>query len=352
MQIHNLLFIFVVSLSIVSCDANHVDTGNKQMYAKAQLITDQYSGQGEKLNEVYRIFKAIEESGEDLDLAYIGYGRLSYKAGYINYGNYSEKALDQSRHFFDLAISLSPKSFDAYFYGAYPYIFSKDFNKARVMAEKAQSLLPGSGKVDLLFAEIAKKEGDLDTVIEKAKRALQKDPGRKITRDAYALLSSAYKRQKKFKLAEKSYLKVIELDPESPWAKINYSNFLWKYIKNYDQAIEQGEKALALMDFGMGHKVLSDAYYAKAAQLHWDEKKYQDSKEYFQKSIEHNPENANAYYGLGSSYYHVGHQNKDIEQIKKAKALFEKALEIELDHKQAKRDLKSVVKLIKSIEVK
>ena len=164
--------------------------------------------------------------------------------------------------------------------------------------------------------------------------------------DSYSLLSSAYQRLKKYDLADHSYQEIINIEPKSPWARVNYSSFLLKYKKDYDKAIIQGKIALELMDFGMGHKVLGEAYYAKAAQLHWEKKQYEESIKYFLFAIEHDPYNSNALYGLGMSYYRIGHKNRNKSQIVQAEKYLDKAVEINPDHKQAIEQLARVRKLL------
>ncbi len=215
------------------------------------------------------------------------------------------------------------------------------------MLNQAQKVSPGSAKVDVLLGEISEKEKNYNAVEKYAKLALEKSSDNKILADAYSLLSSAHIEQKKYALAENSYLKIIEIEPNSAWARTNYSGFLRRYIKNYDKAIEQGKIALNLMDFGMGHKVLGDAYYAKAAQLHWEKKEYDTSKKYFLLAIDHNSSNANSFYGLGMSYYRVGHKNKDKYQIIQAKEAFEKAIKINPKHEQAIEQLDNVKNLLR-----
>ena len=88
----------------------------------------------------------------------------------------------------------------------------------------------------------------------RSQRVIEKASDKKLIGDAYSLLSWAYQEQKQYDLAENAYQKIIELDAASPWAKINYSSFLISLGK-YDEAIDYGKQALAIMDFGMGHHV-------------------------------------------------------------------------------------------------
>jgi len=159
----------------------------------------------------------------------------------------------------------------------------------------------------------------------------------------------AYRAQEKVELAESSYLARIDLKPNSAWTRVNYSAFLAKLKLDYDKAIEQGKIALKLMDFGMGHYVLGNAYYEKGVHLQWTKKRYKDSRKYFLLAIDHNPYNPDAYYGLGVSYYMTGIKNKDRFQIIKSEEALYRAVQLNPDYQQAKKQLDKVRKLLVTI---
>lgn len=322
---------------------------NQAIYDRAQKLIDEYRGDTSLLNRAYKLLEKVAIANPNSEYAYVGIGRLTYKAGYINSNNFQEGSLEQAKEYFKKAININPEFFDAYYYGAYPYLFSKEYDIARQMVREAEKIRPKSPKVDLLFAKISEGEKDYKEVIKRAKLAISKKPEKKILSDAYSVLSCAYIMQKKYDLAENVYQSIIEIEPNSPWARVNYSSFLRKHRKNYDKAIDQGKIALELMDFGMGHKVLGDAYYRKAAHLHWNKKQRDESRKYFLLAIDHNPYNSYAYYGLGCSYYHTGYKNKNESLIMKAKEAFVKAIQLNPDNKQAKEQLNKVRKLIKTI---
>ena len=95
----------------------------------------------------------------------------------------------------------------------------------------------------------------------------------------------------------------------------------------------------------MAHYKLSIAYYKKAAKLQWEEEKYKEAREYFLKSLEHNPSHVNSYYGLGMSYYHTGYDSKNKSEIVKAKHSLEKVLKLDPQHEEAQEYLPRLMKL-------
>ena len=92
------------------------------------------------LKKAYQLFEEIAIANPNSKYVLVGYGRIAYKAGHINYENYDKASLEQSKGYFEKAISIDPSFFDAYFYGTYPYLFSKDYEKAKQMISKANEL--------------------------------------------------------------------------------------------------------------------------------------------------------------------------------------------------------------------
>jgi len=180
------------------------------------------------------------------------------------------------------------------------------------LAGLAAKLAPGSPRVDLAYAEIAKREGDFQEVERRAKVILQGTDERKLVHNAHVLLARIYTKQKRDDLAEQEHLALTKMVPPSPWDKSSYSQFLTARGR-YDEGIEEGKQALALMDFGMGHHILSYAYYKKAADLLWKENRPEEAKTYFAEALLHEPTNPDAHYGLGVVYLRFANAQDNIE---------------------------------------
>jgi tetratricopeptide (TPR) repeat protein len=125
--------------------------------------------------------------------------------------------------------------------------------------------------------------------------------------------------------------------PPSPLDKSSYSQFLTTRGR-YDEGIEAGKQAVALMDFPMGHHILSYAYYKKAADLLWKEKRPEEAKPYFTEALLHDPANADAHYGLGVVYLRFADGQPNSEEFNKAEVEFIQTIMLKPDHPQA-RDL-------------
>jgi tetratricopeptide (TPR) repeat protein len=344
-----LVYVLILAApSLASCTKNE-KIDEQALYKEAQKAIDSYPGDQAGLEKAEKLLNKIYKSNPQSALAHTGLGRLAYDEGYINYDNFSQESLTEAHSHFAKALSIDPQLFDAYYYGAYPYIYEKNYPQAKVLAQKAQAIDPDSPKVDLLFAEIAKRENDPNEVERRSQRVIEKASDNKLIGSAYSLLSWVYQVQKQYDLAEKAYQKIIELDAASPWAKINYSSFLISLGK-YDEAIDYGKQALAIMDFGMGHHVLSKALCGKGVALYWKDNRPDEAKEFFEAAIQHDSDNADAYYGLGMSFYNIGHRNKNVDEKEKAEKTLKKAIQLNPDHQQAKVALNQLELLLSVVK--
>ena len=303
-------------------------------YRDGQRIIDSYSGRFCDLMAARRLFFDAARAAPNGALAYIGMGRLAYKAAYISGTKYHQDGVRRSKEYLTAALEIDAASFDAYFYRAYAHLHSNSIPRAREDAGRARQLDSSSPLPDLLFADIAIREKKYDQAETKAKSVIAKTSDKNLIRNAYGVLKTVYRARKQYDLAEKTYLQIIELDPNSPWALVNYGSYLHGR-GDYDEAITYGEKALTLADFGMGHRVVADAYYAKGKDLLWEQERYEASKKYFAGAIKHDASRANAHYGLGMAYYWTGYNNKNSPDLDQAEIYLRRALEIKPGHKQA-----------------
>ena len=343
------VYFMVLALPALAGCTRDENIDERALYAEAQKAMDSYPSDQEGLEKAEKLLNRILRSNRKSAYAQTGLGRLAYKKGYINYENYEEESLAEAHSRFEKALRADPSFFDAWYYGAYPYIYEKKYPQAKALAEKARAIEPDSPRVDLLFAEIAQGEGDTGEVERRSNSVIEKAADNYLLRSAYSNLTWVHRVRKEYDLADKAYQKIIELDPASPWAKINYSSFLVSR-GNYDRAIDYGKQALDLMDFGMGHHVLGNALCGKGIDLYWKENRPDEAKGFFEEAVQHAPDNADAYYGLGMSYYNVGYRDRNVGDLEKGKEALKRALQLNPDHPQAKSALNQLDMLLSAVK--
>ena len=338
----------VMAPALATC-ADLQSADEQSLYAEAQKAMDNYPGDQDGLEKADNMLNIIYRNNPQSALAQTGLGRLAYLKGYINRTNYEQSSLNEAHSHFAKALSINPNLFDAWIYGANPYIYEKNYAQAKKYVRKAEGIRPSSPKVDLLYATIAKNENNIGEVERRSQRVINNTSDPKSLGDAYSLMTWVYQRQKRYDLADKTYLRIIELNPNSAWSKINYSQYLILH-KRYDEAIDYGKRALEIMDFGMGHYALSQALCGKGVDLYWKEKRPAEAKNYFEAAVQHDPDNASAFYGLGMSYYSTGHQNKNVEEIEKAEKALRRAIQLNPNLQQAKVALNRLELLLRAVK--
>lgn len=71
-------------------------------------------------------------------------------------------------------------------------------------------------------------------------------------------------------------------------------------------------------------------------------KEYESAMKYYKMTLDFDPENAYAYYGLGMSYHSIAYNKKDRELLKKAEENYLRALEIDPKHQESKKELEKL----------
>lgn len=328
-----------------SCSTAFAGVSERARYEEARTVLDGYSGDHAVLEKAAGLLKSLLAAYPNSALGTAGLVQLTLSAGYQSGINYDESALRKAREYAERAIALGPDLGDVYVHGGYAYLYSGSLTKARELAAKARNLQPDSARVDLLSAELTLHEKRYDESIKYALASTGKTKDKLLLYKAYMNLWRIYERQERFDLAEKYLLLCIGLNPANPWSLVNYASFFCYSTKNYEKAIEYGEKALARMDFGVAHVILCDAYRNRG----WGElqqKRWEESLRSLEKSVAHDPKNADSRFTLGCWYYAHGHGNKNLAELERAEREFARAVEIAPEHTPAQGQLAQVRKLI------
>ncbi|TCK18259.1 tetratricopeptide repeat protein [Thiogranum longum] len=322
------------------------DSGEaSRLYEQAHRLMDEAEGSRAKLLQAAEILSELQQKFPESELSWILAGRLILKAGYINRTNYSEESLKLSVQYFHKALAINPDSLDTMVFSAYPYLYQGDLENAKRRAGVAAEIDPDAVRLLFLQGDIAHKEKDWQEEIRLAKRVLASTDDPLFTGFAYSDLANAYRVTKQYGKAEHYYLKIIELKPDSAWSLINYGSFLVKRGE-YDKAIDILNRSMQITESGMGHHLLAKAWYGKGRKLYWEDGKPAEGVKSFKNVLRHDPDHANALYGLGLYYYRKGHQSKDQVELYRAEGYYKRAIEADPEHEQAIAQLARLQKLL------
>jgi tetratricopeptide (TPR) repeat protein len=90
--------------------------------------------------------------------------------------------------------------------------------------------------------------------------------------------------------------------------------------------------------------------YNQKALSSFKSKAHEDALGYLEMAISYDSENVYAYYLNGFIYHSRGIKEKDLELLEKAEENYQKALELDPDHKEARKELNKLTKLIERAE--
>jgi len=321
-----------------------------KLYEEAKILIDDHKGDSSKLYKAQKILDKILNYDPQYPKAYVGMAGIEYWKGAIKKGKFNDKNFKIAHNHLNKALELDPKLFTAHIKKAYIFMAQGDIINAKKHLEQAKLIDPNSPRNLVLEAHIEKNIGNNEKAIKKAREALNILEYKPYKSSALGVIIDVGWKTRNYDLAEEGYLKQIELDPDSAWTKNDYSNLLIRK-KDYDKAIQYAKEALEIMEFGMAYRNLSTAYFWKGADLMWQQNKPEEAVEYFQLSLEANPYNPKAYYGMGIYYRNKFNQVPTFEEkcdyLQKSEKEFSKALDIDPNDQDSKRELELTVGMLK-----
>lgn len=259
------ILISLTLLLLLISPAWSADSEEQYLYTEASRLIESYNGHREYLSQAADLTARLLQKNPQSAAGLLNAARLILLRGYISYDDFEENYVFKAQQLVNQALKIAPDFADAHILGAYAFIAdksAKELRKAKMMAARGAELAPDSPRVDLLYARIAKAEDDWNEVLRRANRVLAnaKDPN--LVRMGNGYLVDVYRHRKQYDLAERAFRTILELDPDAPWPRVNFASFL-NGRGRYDEAIEYGEAALRIMDFGMAHRVLGEGLLQK-----------------------------------------------------------------------------------------
>jgi tetratricopeptide (TPR) repeat protein len=204
----------------------------------------------------------------------------------------------------------------------------KDLNGAEQSARKSLSIDPNNSDSILLLAQAQQQKGSLDEARVTFEQLQQKNP-----RDprAYSLLGMVAENQQDWQRAEQQYQKALDLQPDNAVAANNLAYLMLEHGGNLDIALTFAQTARRSMpDSPNTADTLASVYLRKG--------NYQLAQGLLNEAVQKSPDNQAYRYHLGLAY-------QGMKDIPKAKACFQRALEINPKSDQAEAIRKSLAEL-------
>jgi len=255
---------FFISLtSSGSVLANEQTDGLEQ----AKKILDSWSGQTERLIEAKNLIDVeLNENPDDVH-ALKELARYHIMRGY-KYGNvFKPGALENAEKILLKAIDKKPNFDGSYVLLGHVYEKMNKLAKAEEVLNKAEALGSDDPWLHLNLAAVLKRQKRTDEMAFRYHKVIDSGTNNiKALSTAYGYLLNESKALKDFQSVEKYYHKLFELRPDNAWSIGNYADFLRNEVGDFDKSIEYARKALEVMNYGVGHRILGLSLYAK-----WDD---------------------------------------------------------------------------------
>lgn len=246
--------------------------------------------------------KLIELDPNDIS-AYKNRGSL-----YLEISRTSQAAMAAIRDY-TTAIDLEPKDIDLYLRRSRAFIIVRNFEKASVDLEKADTITAGNPNVQIIRGEMLLAQNEFDTAIEAFSKAISLNPDY----EKYVLRGNAYASRKKYGLASADFTKAIQLDPSKAHGYLG-RGIIAEANKQFDEALRDYNKAIEL-DKNLGKA------FERRAKIYYEKKEYGLAIEDASKSISLQPSHDALLVRMMSHYYRNGNKadeqyNSDLAQWK------------------------------------
>lgn len=242
---------------------------NPALYAKydeARVLLDSWRGQRDILAKAQQLLMDVAQADKDYAPVYREVGRLNIMSGYVSEDKVEPQSLARAEAAILKSIEIEPNYADAYVLLGHLYTIMRRYADATTALTTGEKIGTASPWLQLNWADLLTKKGDHEGAFQR-NLALAKagTENKKALGSAINGVITYYKVSKRFEEAEEWYKKQIAIEPSTAWTWGNYASFQLFFRGNVDGAISNAEKALSLMDYGMGRYVLACALYAKWA---------------------------------------------------------------------------------------
>jgi tetratricopeptide (TPR) repeat protein len=225
-------------------------------------------------------------------------------------------------------IALVPDNAPFYLILGQLQLSQKDLTGAEQSLRKALSIDSNSSDAIFLLAQVQQQKGSLDDAKASFELLRQKKP-----RDprAYSFLGMIDEAQHNWQQAEDQYKKALDIDPGNAIAANNLAYLLLEHGGNLDMALTYAQTARRSMpDSPNTADTLASVYLRKG--------NYQLAVDLLNEAVQKSPDNQGYRYHLGLAY-------QGMKEIPKAKACFQRALEMNPKSDQAEAIRKSLAEV-------
>ncbi len=271
---------------------------NPVLYGKVKLANEKISssnGRQSLLHEAELLLSDVINADNKYAPAYIQYARLMSKYGHQSGNRFSQGELKTKEQYLQRALSLSPGYDYALALMGFTKMFQGDLEAATDWYRAAEAAGTKYPYLGAQLAQLSTKKREYDKAIEIATRSYEEhtncpDIAVSIINEIIFAYSA---KGNDFEIVEYWQKKRLELDPSIAWNWGDYSKFLLFDKNDYEAAIVAAEKALSLMNYKVGRRLLAAAMFAKWAEISEDPIRVDEAEKLFNQAKTIYPDNLN-----------------------------------------------------------
>lgn len=256
--------------------------------AQAKELLDSWSGQTERLRDAkVLIDTALNKNSENV-YALKELARYHIMDGY-KYGNVFETGtFENAEKILLKTIEINPSFDGSYVLLGHVYENMNDLVRAEEALKEAETLGSNDPWLHLNWAAVLKKQGKTEEMTFRYKMVIDSGTDNlKALSNAYSYLRKDSENSGDFASVEEYYQKLFELRPDDAWSRGNYADFLRNKVGDFDKSIEYARKALEMMNFGVGRRILGLSLYAKWGDLLANGSSAEEANVFFQEGLEY-----------------------------------------------------------------
>ncbi len=273
------LLIFIVTGISTAATKESVAQSKQDVKAAGELLNS-WHGEGQLLEQAQQKLAEALKLDPQSYFAFKELARLQIMAGYINsrnvkngtyfytIGNYAPGTLDTAETLARESIRINPSFAEGYVYLGYIQLEQTKLDDAAKSLAQAEILGTDDPWLQLNWASLNNARGEFSAATERWQRVLKSGTSnKKALSSAYGFLIESYKQSGDTSKVVALYKEQIKLRPTNAWLRGEYADYLSATLGRNDEAIEQANAALKVMDYGMGRRILAFAIYRKWADM-------------------------------------------------------------------------------------
>lgn len=233
----------------------------------ARTILDGYSGDSSSLPVAFEhLTRALQSNPRD-HLALKEMSRYHLISGFIVGKKFEPGSLERAEETIRQAIDINPEFAEGYIFLGHIQFQQSKYADAQTSLLHAESIGTSDPSLDLNLARVLDALGKYEDVAARAQRVLDNAAATRNQKSAASsLLVDADTRAGETGAAQSRYEEQVRANPTNAWVRGEYAQYLSETLGRHDEAIVEARKALEVLDYGVGRRILAMALYHKWAE--------------------------------------------------------------------------------------